>query len=139
MFEYPPKVDVLRIKQCCGPKNGKRLAVFNVLPFMSGYPLPQSFDPVIDHVSPSSGKKLGMCVLKISLCECGESNSDFKLGKLTRYLYATLAKRFIHLLIPNRLVQAWELIFSRRTFLAAVPTTCSRTVPPLKKRSVGML
>jgi hypothetical protein len=24
-------------------------------------------------------------------CECGESNSDFKLGKLTRYLYATLA------------------------------------------------
>ena len=25
-------------------------------------------------------------------CECGESNSDFKLGKLTRYLYATLAE-----------------------------------------------
>jgi len=35
--------------------------------------------------------------------------------------------------------QAWALIFSTRTFLAAVPTTCSRTVPCLKKRSVGML
>jgi len=31
------------------------------------------------------------------------------------------------------------LIFSMRTFLAAVPTTCSRTAPSLKKRRVGML
>src|SRR6202044_612720 len=28
-------------------------------------------------------------------------------------------------------VQAWALIFSTSTFFAAVPTTCSRTVPPL--------
>lgn len=25
-------------------------------------------------------------------CECGESNSDFSLGKAARYLYATLAE-----------------------------------------------
>lgn len=28
----------------------------------------------------------------LEACECGELNSDFKLGKLTRYLYATLAE-----------------------------------------------
>jgi hypothetical protein len=65
-------------------------------------------------------------------CECGESNSDFKLGKLTRYLYATLAE-------IETGVQLCALIFSTSTFFAALPTTCSRTVPPLKKRRVGML
>jgi hypothetical protein len=64
-------------------------------------------------------------------CGCGESNSDFSLGKAARYLYATPAGGFK--------TQAWELIFSSSTFLATVPTTCSRTLPSLKKRSVGML
>ena len=44
----------------------------------------------------------------------------------------------VHPIRSNHL-QAWALIFSTSTFLAAVPTTCSRTVPCLKKRSVGML
>jgi hypothetical protein len=70
-------------------------------------------------------------------CGCGESNSDFSLGKAARYLYATPAEKFIR--AANWPVQAWALIFSIRTFLAAVPTTCSRTVPPLKKRRVGIL
>ena len=72
-------------------------------------------------------------------CECGESNSDFKLGKLTRYLYATLAEIVGQPSRRSARRQAWELIFSTRTFLAAVPTTCSRTLPFLKKRRVGML
>ena len=75
----------------------------------------------------------------VEVCECGELNSDFKLGKLTRYLYATPAKNVIGSPKTWPPLQAWELIFSTRTFLAVAPMTCSQTLPSLKKRRVGML